>query len=246
MSANDRLPVFPSEGAQLVLKNQLMAAQRGHGLLKKKAEALEMRFRVILGKIIETKNALVQVLKEATFALAETKFVAGDFNQIVLGSVGSAAIKVYTTRDNVAGVMLPVFECYDDGRDSYGLLGLAKGGQQMQKLKQNYRSAISLLVDLASEQTSFVILDEVIKTTNRRVNAIEHVVIPRINRTLIYVVSVMDELEREEFFRLKKIQDKKRIAKKKQQALQAALLERGIDARYQPSLLDVIDVDVLF
>ncbi|KAL9706980.1 hypothetical protein quinque_010498 [Culex quinquefasciatus] len=224
MSANDRLPVFPSEGAQLVLKNQLMAAQRGHGLLKKKAEALEMRFRVILGKIIETKNALVQVLKEATFALAETKFVAGDFNQIVLG----------------------IFECYDDGRDSYGLLGLAKGGQQMQKLKQNYRSAISLLVDLASEQTSFVILDEVIKTTNRRVNAIEHVVIPRINRTLIYVVSVMDELEREEFFRLKKIQDKKRIAKKKQQALQAALLERGIDARYQPSLLDVIDVDVLF
>ncbi|EDS33320.1 vacuolar ATP synthase subunit D [Culex quinquefasciatus] len=156
MSANDRLPVFPSEGAQLVLKNQLMAAQRGHGLLKKKAEALEMRFRVILGKIIETKNALVQVLKEATFALAETKFVAGDFNQIVLGSVGSAAIKVYTTRDNVAGVMLPVFECYDDGRDSYGLLGLAKGGQQMQKLKQNYRSAISLLVDLASEQTSFL------------------------------------------------------------------------------------------
>jgi H(+)-transporting ATP synthase subunit D len=60
---------------------------------------------------------------------------------------------------------------------------------------------VELLVDLASLQTSFVTLDEVIKTTNRRVNAIEHVVIPKIQRTLDYIISELDELEREEFFR---------------------------------------------
>jgi len=55
-------------------------------------------------------------------------------------------------------------------------------------------------------QTSFVTLDEVIKITKRRVNAIEHVIIPRIENTISYISTELDEAEREEFYRLKKIQ----------------------------------------
>ncbi|KAK8377999.1 hypothetical protein O3P69_018729 [Scylla paramamosain] len=216
MSGKDKINIFPSRGAQTLMKARLAGAVKGHSLLKKKAEALQMRFRQILAKIVETKTLMGDVMKDAAFSLAEAKFASGgDFNQSVLQNVTKARIKIRSKMDNVAGTNLPVFETFEDGVDTYELTGLSRGGQQMAKLKINYKRAIELLVELASLQASFVTLDNVVKITNRRVNAIEHVIIPRYERTLAYILSELDELEREEFYRLKKIQEKKKAIRDK-------------------------------
>jgi V-type H+-transporting ATPase subunit D len=65
-------------------------------------------------------------------------------------------------------------------------------------------------------------LDEVIKLTNRRVNAIEYVIIPKIDNTIRFILSELDEQDREEFFRLKKIQGKKKV---KQEEMEKERLE---------------------
>merc|ERR1712051_418888 len=218
MSGQDRIAIFPSRGAQTLMKGRLKGAQTGHRLLKKKADALQLRFRMVLKKIVTTKQTMGDVMKEASFSLAEAKFVMGDFNQAVLQNVSKARLKIRTRKDNVAGVNLPVFEPFSDGSDSNELAGLARGGQKVAELKKNYTTAVKLLVELASLQTAFITLDEVIKITNRRVNAIEHVIIPKIERTLTYIVSELDELEREEFFRLKKDQEKKNRKQKEEEA----------------------------
>lgn len=208
------------------MKGRLKGAAKGHSLLKKKADALQIRFRTILRKIIETKNMMGDVMKEASFSLAEAKFTVGsDFNHIVLQNVTNAQVKVRCKRDNVAGVNLPIFETFQNSSDANLFAGLSRGGQQLSKIKKNYANAIELLVDLASLQTSFITLDEVIKVTNRRVNALEFVLIPRIERTIEYITSELDELEREEFYRLKKVQEKKkkvRLAREEQIRIQKA------------------------
>lgn len=187
--------------AQTVMKARLKGAQTGHKLLQKKSQALTMRFRQVLKRIIETKTVMGQVMREAALSLAEAKFTMGDFTQQIMQNVNKATIKVKAKRENVAGVQLNVYESFRDGTVPFDLTGLSRGGQQMKKLRENYEKAVEVLIELASLQTSFLILDEVIKLTNRRVNAIEHVIIPKIDCTIRYIISELDELEREEFFR---------------------------------------------
>lgn len=100
------------------------------------------------------------------------------------------------------------------------LTGLGSGGQQVAQCRKAFQESVQLLVELASLQTAFVTLDEAIKITNRRVNALEYVVVPKLENTISYIKGELDELEREEFFRLKKVQNKK---KKDAEAALAAL-----------------------
>lgn len=122
----------------------------------------------------------------------------------------------------------------------FSLTGLSRGGQQVAKARDTYTKAVKTLVELASLQvsnlyfgdiviepsteilffllqTAFVVLDEVIRMTMRRVNAIEYVIIPRLENTVSYIISELDEMDREEFFRLKKVKSKKERAQEEEE-----------------------------
>ncbi|KAG0469675.1 hypothetical protein HPP92_015762 [Vanilla planifolia] len=217
-----RLNVVPTVTMLGAMKARLVGATRGHALLKKKSDALTVQFRQILKKIVSTKESMGDIMRSSSFALTEAKYAAGDnIKHVVLESVRSASVRVRSRQENIAGVRLPKFEHFTDsaGDSKASLTGLARGGQQVQACRAAHIKAIEVLVELASLQTSFLTLDEAIKTTNRRVNALENVVKPRIENTISYIKGELDELEREDFFRLKKIQGyKKREMERQMQA----------------------------
>jgi len=149
------------------------------------------------------------------------------------------------------------------------LTGLGRGGQQIIKSKEVYAKALETLVELASFQTAFTILDEVIRATNRRVNAIEHVIMPRLENTIKYIMSELDEMDREEFFRydsieaysclltvpnrLKKVQGKKKrentakaAVEVAQERLPAVTSSMSEDDQASTNLLSTKDEDVIF
>ena len=212
MSITNRLNVVPTVTVLAVIKNRLAGAQKGYKLLKKKADALTMRYRQILTKIVAAKQRMGATMKASAFALTEAKYVAGEgIKHTVLDAVEQANVRVRAHTDNVAGVKLPRFEHYLEGAEAKSdMTGLGGGGKQLQNCKRAYLGAVQLLVELASLQTAFITLDVAIKTTNRRVNALENVVTPRLENTVQYIKGELDELEREEFFRLKKVQAKKK------------------------------------
>jgi len=191
-------------------KTRLKGAQTGHSLLAKKRDALTLRFRAILKKVDEAKRKMGRVMQLASFSLAEVTYATGDISYLVQEQAKTATFRVRAKQENVSGVVLPAFEVEKGGGTDFNLTGLSRGGQQIQKTKATYSNAVTTLVELASLQTAFTILDEVIRATNRRVNAIEHIVIPRLENTVNYIVSELDEMDREEFFRLKKVQGKKK------------------------------------
>jgi len=212
MSSGARLNVVPTVTVLAVIKQRLIGAKKGHQLLKKKSDALTVRFRQILREIVAAKEAMGEHMRNAAFGLTEVKYTTGDgIKHTVLENVEQASVKVKARQDNVAGVRLAAFDdvSEDAPPNKMALTGLAKGGQQIKQCQDRYRKAVAELIKLASLQSSFLTLDEAIKTTNRRVNALENVVQPKLENTISYIKGELDELEREEFFRLKKIQAKK-------------------------------------
>ena len=93
------------------------------------------------------------------------------------------------------------------------MIGMTGGGQAIMKTKDRFQKYLNLLIQIASLQTQFVTIERVIKVTNRRVNALEFVIIPQIEWTILWIEGELDELDREDFYRLKCVQDKKKEIK---------------------------------
>lgn len=241
------------------MKIKLKGAQKGHSLLKRKSDALTSRFRQILQRIREAKLLMGKTMRQAAFALAEVNFAAGDISYAVRERVTSAQLKVRARLENVSGVQLPTFECVTEGHagstlpvSSTSITGpnsspppppaegatqwLGRGGQQVQRCREAFIKALQSLVELAGLQTAFFVLDETIRITNRRVNALEYVVLPKVENTLAYIISELDEQDREDFFRLKKVQSNKKKHGEREQASRKAVGD-GANAEGDGSLL---------
>ncbi|KAI9783432.1 MAG: H(+)-transporting V1 sector ATPase subunit D [Peltula sp. TS41687] len=251
--AADREAVFPTRQVLGAMKGKLKGAETGHSLLKRKSEALTKRFREITRRIDEAKRKMGRVMQIAAFSLAEVTYaVGGDIGYQIQESAKNARFRLKTKQENVSGVFLPQFETViTEGNNDFGLTGLGKGGQQVQRCRETYARAVETLVELASLQarhiwhnershqtdllqTAFVILDEVIKVVNRR-----------------DINSELDELDREEFFRLKKVKSNKERAGAAADAEQAKKKrdsdKENEDAAGPRDLLgDDEDADVIF
>mmetsp|Transcript_66826 Transcript_66826/g.146509 ORF Transcript_66826/g.146509 Transcript_66826/m.146509 type:complete len:248 (+) Transcript_66826:91-834(+) len=228
-------------------KARLGGASKGFKLLKKKRDALKSRFQALLKDIVDTKLKVGESLKDGAFALAKAHY-ASSGSDIASSIVERAKKPSVTTKmypDNVAGVSIPVFKLLRNSSHEAiaHTMGVGSGGAVLNATRETYLKAVECIVQLASLQTAFHTLDEEIKMTSRRVNALEYVLIPRIEDIIHYITQEMDEQAREEFFRVKKVVEKKKQKLAKEKELAEKNQAAAIDA---PSILQKKDADIVF
>jgi len=234
-------------------RGKLVGAKKGHKLLKQKRDALKSRFQAMLKEIVATKIEVGNGLKDAAFSLAKAQWANSgeEITSSVLERARKPSITCKLSADNVAGVKLPVFKMVHDPTKDTAVqtLGVAHGGAVINACRETNFKAVENLIKLASLQTAFMTLDEEIKMTSRRVNALEYVIIPRIEVTIANVIQDLDEEARDDFIRIKKVVEKKKL---RIQAELAAERARGIEQNIvednqAPSALDSSkDPDLVF
>ena len=221
------MSIVPSQMALLQSKGKLKSANKGKDLLKRKADALKVQFLQVTKNLIELKKDLGSNFNKSLIFLEKANFStsSGDVSRIVDENVRSRAdVKLTLKTKPVAGVTLPQFGIRNIEEEKYGesqILGITGGGQTLNITKKHFYEFLKKIVEIATLQTSYLAIDECLKITNRRVNALEYIVVPRIEYTIKYIVTEVDERAKEEKFKIKKVLQNKKKHKENEEMMRA-------------------------
>ena len=191
------------------LKKQLSTAMRGHKLLKDKRDELMRQF---LDMVRENKTLREQVeagLQEANnhFMLASSVMKKEALDEALLAPKQEAYLEVSSR--NVMSVDIPVFSVTTrtaDMADIYAY-GFAFTSFELDDAVLRLSELLPVMLRLAEVEKSTQLLAAEIEKTRRRVNALEHVMIPRLQETIRFITMKLEENERSSRTRLMKVKD---------------------------------------
>ena len=201
--------VKPTRSELLELKKKIKLSQSGHNLLKMKRDGLIIEFFNILNKAKDVRARLVKDFKTAEERIAVARAVEGGL------AVKSAAFALKDKPDiklkskNVMGLVVPVIEAAKIRKNAsqrgYGVIGTSS---RIDEAAESYESLVERIILAAEVETTMRKLLDEIEKTKRRVNALEFKVIPELEEAASFIRLRLEEMERENIFRLKKIKTK--------------------------------------
>lgn len=198
--------VNPTRMELLKLKDREKLAIKGHGLLKEKRNALIMEFFNILDRVKGLRENVEKKLEQsfADFIIAKT--MIGDYAVMKAAMSVKGSLDISVDTRNIMGVTVPVIE-HENMKKSmtergYGLVDTSV---KLDESSRGFEEAIELILELSEIEMTVKLLAGEIESTKRRVNALEHIIIPRLENTVRYIEMRLEEMERENFVRLKMI-----------------------------------------
>ena len=191
------------------LKKKLATAVRGHKLLKDKRDELMRQFLDLVRENMELRQKVEAGIKDANknFVIAK----AGMSEQELHSALMAPKQEVYleTSKKNVMSVDIPVFEYKTrtaDENDIYSY-GFAFTSSDLDGAVKSLSEKLPDMLRLAEIEKACQLMASEIEKTRRRVNALEHVIIPETQQNIKYITMKLDENERSTQIRLMKVKD---------------------------------------
>jgi V/A-type H+-transporting ATPase subunit D len=191
------------------LKRKLVTARRGHKLLKDKRDELMRRFLDMVRENKELRREVEKAILEANKHISVARSVmSGEALDVAL-MLPKQELSLDVTSKNVMSVNIPVFDIQmksANENDAYSY-GFAFTSGDLDEAVENLSEVFKKMVRLAEIEKSCQMMSAEIEKTRRRVNALEHVLIPQYMETIKYITMKLDENERSTTTRLMKVKD---------------------------------------
>ena len=198
--------VKPTRSELIATRRRIKLSISGHKLLKMKRDGLIIEFFELLPKVKDMRSQLVKLYTVADKKLAVAMVADGKSALRSAANCVRTPPQVELSENNIMGVVVPKIKVSTIQKSieerGYGLIGTSvridESVHAFEKLAEKVLEAAEL------ETTMKKLLDE-IESTKRRVNALEFKVIPQLEEVAAYITLRLEELERENIFRLKRI-----------------------------------------
>ena len=198
--------IKPTRSELINLKRRIALSERGYKILKMKRDGLILEFFKVLANAKDSRGELLARYQRAVESMALANTVEG-----VIG-VKSAAFSVKEvpvitlSSKNIMGVVVPEIESSKVRKNltdrGYGVMGTTS---IIDETATSFEELVEAIIESAEIETTMKRLLDEIESTKRRVNALEFKVIPELSEARNFIKMRLDEMEREELFRLKKI-----------------------------------------
>ena len=200
--------IKPTRSELLKLKKQIRLAKSGYNLLKKKRDGLILEFFDILKKAKTLREELVNEYKAALEKINIARTLEGDLKVKSIAMAIKDIPDIKLTTKNIMGVKVPKIESSEIKKAfmerGYGVYN----SSSIDEAAAAYEKVVEKIILAAEIETSMRKLLNEIEKTKRRVNALEFVVIPNLDKTKSFIQLRLEEMERENIFRMKRIKAK--------------------------------------
>jgi len=188
-------------------KDQIQLAEQGRDLLKQKRDALLIEFMSLIDETLSLSEKLERAVLEAQYAIVVANAVDGAVTVKSVSMATKGEVMIEMSRTKIMGVPVPEISKEKSPLRSllergYSITGVSS---RIDEAAEKFEKAIDLIVEAAVAEVRLRRLGEEIQKTNRRVNALEQVLVPNLREQLIYIRMALEERAREDLFRLKKV-----------------------------------------
>mgnify|MGYP001639797866 FL=1 len=191
------------------IKNKLAIARKGHKLLKDKRDELMRQFMIMVRENMDLRLKVEHGLKAANinFVIAKAAMDEQTLNAAFMSP--KQEITLDAASRNVMSVNIPVFEMKTKSADAFDIYsyGFAFTSGDLDAAVGSLADVMNDMITLAEKEKACQLMAAEIERTRRRVNALEHVVIPEAENNIKYISMKLEETARDNTTRLIKVKD---------------------------------------